>query len=414
MSRKPAPRRKRPNGTGSIRLIGKDSYELRYPAHLGGGTDRVDGTHAQAEAKLNKWIATRDVRFVEMGPVPTLAEWAQKYLDVYSRNQHSPTEQASARRIVTANIIDDPVGRTPINLVDRGVIEDWLNGLADPDRVKGKPLKPASLKRYRAAMSGVMQFAVDRRKDVEDNPVRRAVRPSADRLSAPREIRFFDESDVNRFVAQCQAELHRWGALFLTSALLGLRPGEAVGLHWHNVHLDAPVPYARIERALVRPDTHKVHSVGPTKRRDERNVELHPFVVDALRELRAHQDSLGVVACAPEWDDLVFLRWDKWSYGGPMSNKYVEENLTALCKRAGLSMTPNPTPYSLRHTCASILIDAEESLTKIAWMLGTSEDMLRMHYGHKIDGDIHTVGTAAMTAMLGGGRVIPMKRKRAG
>lgn len=62
----------------------------------------------------------------------------------------------------------------------------------------------------------------------------------------------------------------------------GCRAGEAPGLAWEDVHLDAPVPWVMIRQQVVRVNGEGL-KLTPTKERDERSLRLPPFAIDMLR-----------------------------------------------------------------------------------------------------------------------------------
>jgi len=72
---------------------------------------------------------------------------------------------------------------------------------------------------------------------------------------------------------------------------------------------------------------------------------------------------------------------------------------TALCEQAHV---PTVTPYELRHTAASLLIDAGVPPYEVADQLGhTDLRMIERHYRHRLHPTV-TAGAAAMDHLLAG------------
>jgi integrase len=115
-------------------------------------------------------------------------------------------------------------------------------------------------------------------------------------------------------------------------------------------------------------------------------------VVDALR---VHKKSQRVQELAAEnWEksNLVFSRPD----GTPMNRGQLMWAVRSLCKDAGI---PIISPNELRHSAATLLVEAGVSMQSAADLLGhTNTRMLEKHYRHKrLAVDV----TEGMNRMLG-------------
>ena len=89
------------------------------------------------------------------------------------------------------------------------------------------------------------------------------------------------------------------------------------------------------------------------------------------------------------WASLAFTS----EIGTPMHPSNVRRSFAAACKRAGIKPV---SVYELRHTAASLLVDAGASPYQVADQLGhTTTRMLDRHYRHRI---ADVVDTAAVVA----------------
>lgn len=79
---------------------------------------------------------------------------------------------------------------------------------------------------------------------------------------------------------------HRLAALFTVALASGLRLGEALGLHWNDVDLDAGRLHVR--QALQRV-AGEWKLVEPKTERSRRSIPLPAVAVEALREHRRRQ-----------------------------------------------------------------------------------------------------------------------------
>jgi integrase len=164
----------------------------------------------------------------------------------------------------------------------------------------------------------------------------KAVRPEV-RALAPHEVHALLDA----------AKGDRFEAILTVAIAVGLRRGEALGLRWSDIDLDAAV--VRVRRALVFVDG-DLRFVDPKTKRSRRTIPLPSVSVQALREHRRRQAAKRLVA-GPDWtdQDLVFQS----ATGGPMDPNNLGRHFRALCDRAGIGRV---RLHDLRHTCASLLL----------------------------------------------------------
>jgi integrase len=156
--------------------------------------------------------------------------------------------------------------------------------------------------------------------------------------------------------------------------LLGLRPGEALGLHWRDVDLEAA-------QLAVRVALHRVEGqlqVDELKTdRSRRVIPLPDIAVAAIRAHRARQLEERLVA-GELWQErgLVFTN----ATGRPMAEEVVARAFKRALARAGL---PDMRFYDLRHTCASLLLAQSVQMRVVMEILGHSQIAMTMNtYSH--------------------------------
>jgi integrase len=238
---------------------------------------------------------------------------------------------------------------------------------------RGTPLSRRSLKHYRSTFAQVLDVAVNRRW-ISFNPARQAeLTPTAPR-SQPR--RALTPEEAETFWAALEGE--RLANLFRLMLTTGMRPGEAAGLCWDAVDLDAGVLH--VWRA-VRRERGRVRLVEYVKTESSyRTVGLTPSAVDVLRAQRRAVAELKLAARVWAKDDreIVFPT----ATGMPWDPSNVREELTRICAEAGLWRV---RPHELRHSTASILNARGVALEDIADLLGHRDvTMLARVYRHRI------------------------------
>src|SRR6185436_11966632 len=105
----------------------------------------------------------------------------------------------------------------------------------------------------------------------------------------------------------------------------------------------------------------------PKTRRGTRDIPIDDDTVAILRRQRETQN-LERVAWGPAWNEagLVFTRED----GSPLRPEYATRHFQALAEKAGL---PVIRLHDLRHTNASLALDAGVSLKVVSERLGHSQ-----------------------------------------
>jgi integrase len=142
---------------------------------------------------------------------------------------------------------------------------------------------------------------------------------------------------------------HRLYAAYHLIALRGLRRGEAAGLRWCDIDLDAGV--ATISQQLQQYDGHMV--VGPPKTpRSERTIALDRTTVAALRRHRQLQ-ALERIDGGPSYQDSGFVFTGL--RGDPMAPDRLTRTFRRLTVETGL---PPIRLHDLRHGAATLALAA--------------------------------------------------------
>ena len=163
---------------------------------------------------------------------------------------------------------------------------------------------------------------------------------------------------------------HRLEALFVTMLMLGLRPGEALGLSWHDVDLDHGIVHVRRSLKLH----HGVLTVTDVLKtsRSRRSLDAPPYVIDALHTRRVQQAGDRLLA-GPAWSGLFPGLVFTTTVGTAISLSNLRRDLEKLSVHAGLGRWH---PHELRHSAASIMSASGVPIEQIADVLG--HDGIRM------------------------------------
>ncbi|MDF2260417.1 tyrosine-type recombinase/integrase [Streptantibioticus ferralitis] len=202
-----------------------------------------------------------------------------------------------------------------------------------------------------ATLSSALGDAV-RQHRLPHNPARPAVLP---RPQTP-ERRIWTPQEAARFLRHCH---HRDPVIADLCELLigtGMRRGEALALHWRDVHFQDKVLYVRYTLSAID-NNHLV--LTPPKTSSSKNwVAISPRVATALKH-RAASAPTSPASPDDPYADLVFCHPD----GRPLRPEHVLHRFRRVSQEAGV---PRIGLHDLRHLAATLTINAGVPLTVVS------------------------------------------------
>jgi integrase len=192
---------------------------------------------------------------------------------------------------------------------------------------------------------------------------------------AGKEMQSLTPAEASSFLKEAASD--RWFALFVLALATGLRPSEYFGLKWSILILKRgfiTVQRSLIWRSCKSGDWYFGEPKTPRSRR-----RLPASVVRALSTHRRQQAEERLKAGSIYQNlDLAFAT----SEGQPLIRlNVVQKHFKPILKRAKLSETLRL--YDLRHTCATLLLSANENPKVVSERLGHSSIILTMDvYSH--------------------------------
>jgi integrase len=201
----------------------------------------------------------------------------------------------------------------------------------------------------------------------------RVARNVADLVKAPRTTRF-QATILNEHQARAllkAATNHRLGAVFSVALAVGLRLGEALGLRWEDVDLQAGT--LTVRQALQRIDG-KLHFVEPKSEKSRRTIPLPETTAKTLKRHRICQKRDRLKAGA-QWQGstLVFTS----TVGSPLDERNVRRAFKEVLDSAKPKL-PRMRIHDLRHTCATLLLAQGVHPKVVQEILGHSQISLTM------------------------------------
>ncbi|MFC9460404.1 tyrosine recombinase XerC [Streptomyces sp. NPDC056983] len=200
-----------------------------------------------------------------------------------------------------------------------------------------------TLSRCLATLSSALGDAV-RQHRLPHNP---ASPPVLRRPPSP-ERRIWTPEQAARFLNYCHEADPEMADLFEVLIGTGMRKGEALGLHWDEVHLSEGVLYVCSTLSAI--DNNRLVVTTPKTRSSRGWVAISPRVATALRH-RARTAPYARSDPADPFAGLVFCQAD----GRPLRPHLALDRLHRLSDEAGV---PRITVHDLRHLAATITITA--------------------------------------------------------
>lgn len=193
---------------------------------------------------------------------------------------------------------------------------------------------------------------------------------------ARKEMQALSPEEAKRFLIESSKD--RWSALFALALATGMRPEEYLALQWKDVDLGKGI--ATVQRALVWNRKGGGWTfTQPKTARSRRNIPLPTSVMSALKVHQRKQYEARLKAGAEYQNhDLVFATVE----GTPlMMRNLLRRHFKPILKRAQLP--DSIRLYDLRHTCATLLLSANEHPKVVSERLGHASVTLTLDtYSH--------------------------------
>lgn len=356
--------------TGQIEPRGKDTWRIRvYTGTDSNGKRRYDsrtikGSKKDAQKALTAVLREKDLGLLIDSQKQTLNQYLDFWLENIAKPRLHPRTFGDYKDLIRL-YIRDSLGS--IKLADLKAIHiQKLYGEMQIER----GLSPRRIRYTHSTLSSALKKAVEL--DILPRNVCQFVQlPKQTR----REMDVLTQDECGEFLKALQGE--RLAPLFSFALATGCRPEEYSALQWKDVDLNKGA--AIIRRALI---THRTgggwHFNEPKTKQSRRTI---PLPATFTKELKAHRKTqlaerlkLGEV-----WQDfdLVFPS----EVGTPLNPSRVTRVFKRVLKRAGIRESIRL--YDLRHTTATLLLQAGVNPKIVSERLGHSTAMLTLDvYSH--------------------------------
>lgn len=343
-------------------FLGRDpiTRKRRYHNHT------IHGPKKDAQKYLNAVLREKDLgAFIEPSKMTV-----GQYLDDWLAN--AAKAKVSER---TYNDYTDLLKRYV-----RPMLADWKLADVEPlhiqklyTQLQEKGLSPRTVRYTHTVLSSALKQAIKWRLLVT-NPALAVELPRQDR----KEMQSLSPEAAAKFLKKAVAD--RYGVMFAFALVTGMRPEEYLALQWKDVDLNSGI--AIVQRTLVWRETKGSggwYFGEPKTARSRRSIPLPISIVRLLQEHKSRQNEERMKRRKTYQElDLVFTTKD----GGPlMRRNLARRHFRPILKAAGLPETIRL--YDLRHSCATLLLAAQENPKIVSERLGHTSITLTMDiYSH--------------------------------
>jgi integrase len=331
---------------------------------------------AKLKAATDRAEAGAPVKDARTTVAAWLTHWQATTLTASGRKDST---KALYSYLATKHLGPAPFGAIPLDRLRPSDVEALILVLSTERNLSQSTVRTAYTV-LRAALDGAVRDGLLAR-----NPAAVVARPGV----ARKEARSLSAPEVGQLLRETNRS--RFGVAFVLIAATGLRRGEALALTWDDVDVDAGV--VKVRGTLGRVGGSLVVT-APKTAKSRRTIRLSPPVVAALRAHRKVQ-AAERLAAANVWHESGFVFTTE--NGQPVDPRNFLRALTTAARRAGLS---GVGVHTLRHSAASMLLDAGVGLKTVSEMLGHSSVSITGDiYQHVSDGAAQAAADAIAKAI---------------
>lgn len=358
---------------GSIRKRSRNSWELTIDLGRDEQGKRrrkfisVTGTKNEAQRQLREYLSTIDKGIPLNAEKATVAQWLDRWLKEYVVPN---TRQKTVERYegIIRNHVKPELGNLRLAKLSPSDIQSLEAKLIQAG------MAPAGVELVHRVISSALKYAV--RMEVLWRNAAQAVTPPK---VVRREIEPPDVLEVRRILTEAIAQNHPLYAAIHLIAYTGIRRGEALGLRWQDIDLEAGT--ISIVQTLGR-SLHKGLVFQPPKtNRSRRSIDLDPGTVDVLRAHKVKQlEHRLLLGEAYQDTGLVFPD----PLGAPLNPMALTRAFQSLAHVLGLKEL---RLHDLRHFHASVMLQQRQSPALVSQRLGHASVSTTMDiYSHILPG----------------------------
>ena len=318
----------------------------------------VNGNKKAAQTYLNKTLREIDQgTFVDPTPV-LLGEYLDKWLEAAAKPRLAPNTFEHYQDVLSRYVRPALVNHKLANIRALDVQTLYSD-------LQKRGLSARTVRYTHAVLNSAFKQAV-KWGLIAQNPASLVELPKKER----KEMQYLSQEYAAKFLEAAASD--RFGSYFHLAIVTGMRPSECLGLQWKDINFGTSM--VTIQRALLWKRDGIWYFGEPKTSKSRRSIPLTTSLVLALKEHKRKQAEERLKA-GPKYQnlDLVFANVE----GGPlMPHNLIVRHFKPILKKAELSESLRL--YDLRHSCATLLLEAGENPKVVSERLGHSSVVMTL------------------------------------
>lgn len=235
---------------------------------------------------------------------------------------------------------------------------------------RGKPYSKATIQHHFGTLRNILEYA-RRYHYIAYDPCQdlsQKEKPHRD----TKKVDFLDADQARRFLKCLDDEPLFWRCFMNVLITCGLRRGECIGLQWRDIDPEKKTLTVSRNVTMDR-DASEKYRVGTTKTGEERTVPISARVYGMLIQLKKEQEERLRMKIMPAC--FIFSR-----QSDPQKPIYPTEPTRFTSKFIERHSLPNVSPHDLRHTAATLALEAGANLKEVQQLLGHKDASTTMTF----------------------------------
>ena len=293
--------------------------------------------------------------------------WWRDHVD--NPKEHTPST-ISFFRYMSQDIVDYFGPKKRLADIDAEAVKRYIKWCGTQARTKqGKPYSATTVQHHFSTLRNILQYA-KRFHYIKTDPCQDLSQKEKPKREK-KKVDFLDPNEARRFIECLAGEPLFWRCFMILLITTGLRRGEATALQWGDIDKEKLTVTVQRNVTIDQNSPSKYH-VGPTKTEDIRIVPITPSVMSLLTQRKKEQEEAHGAVFPSAY---IFSRsTDPYMPIYPTEPTRWQRRFT---KRHDL---PRVSPHDLRHTAATLALEAGANLKEVQQLLGHSDPSTTMKF----------------------------------
>lgn len=331
----------------------------------------------EIERQADAWAETQKAEYerthskVDRDKI-TLADFIKNHwwTDHVMDGTHSPNS-VSFYNYMANDLVTYFGPKKKLNQIDAEAVKRYIKYLNTEAKTKqGKPYSATSVQHHFSTLRNVLEYA-RRFRYIQFNPCQDLSQKEKPHRTA-KKIDFLEADKAREFMRCLESEPLFWRVFVNVLITCGLRRGECTALQWRDIDPDKLT--LNISRnIMIDKSTPDKIRIGSTKTGECRTVPLSPRVYALLMELKHEHEERLQTKMGPS--TFIFCR-----QADPQKPIYPTEPTRFMSKFVKRHNLPDVSPHDLRHTAATLALEAGANLKEVQQLLGHADPSTTMQF----------------------------------